>query len=265
MADRFCGGASVGPAIQRTYLRFRRAMVRPRCMDHVFRTTSAVARHGELLGRHCQRVQECLLHAGRPLAFNLRWIDKWTTLQYNGLHFADDWGDQRSLMIRPDSWRRIFKPRYAEMFRRVREAGMHVWFHSDGRINEFLDDLIEIGVDVINCQVAVVGHDWIAANARGSIAFRTDIDRHAFCLLDRRHKSRKKYIRPLRRAERPMAASSPVARSGRTCRSRTSAPCMKHFASTAIARAVSHPAGVLCDRHTLNTVFGNRPDRCLAR
>ena len=38
-------------------------------------------------------------------------------------------------------------------------------------------DLIEIGVDVINSQVAVVGHDWVAKNVRGKVAFRTDIDR----------------------------------------------------------------------------------------
>jgi uroporphyrinogen-III decarboxylase len=111
------------------------------------------------------------------LAFNLRWIDRWVKLEYDGLHFADDWGAQRSLMMKPDKWRRIFKPRYAEMFKRVRDAGMDVWYHSDGHINDILGDLIEIGADVVNCQVPVVGHDWIANNVRGKLAFRTDIDR----------------------------------------------------------------------------------------
>ena len=41
---------------------------------------------------------------------------------------------------------------------------MDVWFHSDGHINDIFGDLIEIGVDVINCQVKVVGLDWVAAN-----------------------------------------------------------------------------------------------------
>ena len=54
---------------------------------------------------------------------------------------------------------------------------MDVWFHSDGYVNDIVGDLIEIGVDVINVQTAVVGHDWIARNARGRVAFRTDIDR----------------------------------------------------------------------------------------
>jgi uroporphyrinogen-III decarboxylase len=111
------------------------------------------------------------------LDFNLRWIDRWTDLQYDGLHFADDWGGQWQLMVRPSTWRTLFRPRYAEMFRRVHEAGMDVWFHSDGAIRDIVGDLIEIGVDVINCQTSVIGLDWVAANARGNVAFRTDIDR----------------------------------------------------------------------------------------
>jgi len=111
------------------------------------------------------------------LTFNLRWIDRWTKLKYDGLHFGDDWGGQRSLLIRPEAWRRIFKPRYAAMFERVRAAGPDVWFHTDGYANEIIGDLIEIGVDVINIQAAVVGYDWISRNARGRVAFRTDIDR----------------------------------------------------------------------------------------
>jgi uroporphyrinogen decarboxylase len=111
------------------------------------------------------------------LEFNLRWIDKWIALEYDGLHFADDWGEQARLFIRPAAWRRIFKPRYAAMFKRVREAGMDVWYHSDGHINDIFEDLIEIGVQVINSQVSVVGLDWIARNVRGKVAFRTDLDR----------------------------------------------------------------------------------------
>jgi hypothetical protein len=111
------------------------------------------------------------------LNFNLRWIDKWTALEYDGLHFADDWAGQTGLMIRPQTWRRIFKPRYAEMFRRVRDRGMDVWYHTDGDIKEIFGDLIEIGAQVINSQVAVVGLDWVAANVRGKVAIRTDIDR----------------------------------------------------------------------------------------
>ena len=111
------------------------------------------------------------------LAFNLRWIDRWLKFEYDGLHFGDDWGMQNRLLIRPGTWRRLFKPRYAEMFSRVKAAGKDVWFHSDGFINDIFGDLIEIGADVINFQVAVVGHEWSAKNVRGRVTVRTDIDR----------------------------------------------------------------------------------------
>jgi uroporphyrinogen decarboxylase len=113
------------------------------------------------------------------LAFNLSWIDQWTALGYDGLHFGDDWGGQTSLLVKPALWRKLFKPRYAEMFRRVKAAGMDVWFHSDGFINDIAGDLIEIGVDVLNFQVAVTGHRWAMGNIRGRVAVRTDIDRQS--------------------------------------------------------------------------------------
>jgi uroporphyrinogen decarboxylase len=111
------------------------------------------------------------------LAFNVSWIDRWLAFAYDGLQFADDWGSQTGLLIRPEAWRRLFKPVYAEMFRRVKGAGKDVWFHSDGFINDIAGDLVEIGVDVLNFQVAVTGHDWAARNIRGRVAVRTDIDR----------------------------------------------------------------------------------------
>jgi hypothetical protein len=111
------------------------------------------------------------------LEFNLNWIDQWASQAYEGVQLADDWGGQRGLIIKPDTWRKLFKHRYAEMFKKVHDANMHVWFHSDGRINEIIPDLIEIGVDVINCQVSIMGHDWVRDNMKGRVAIRTDIDR----------------------------------------------------------------------------------------
>jgi len=121
--------------------------------------------------------EDLLSFMDEMLSFNLAWISKWTNLDYAGLHFADDWGGQSRLLIKPDTWRKLFKARYAEMFKKVHEAGMHVWFHSDGHINDIISDLIEIGVDVINCQISVMGHDWVYQNMRGKVAIRTDIDR----------------------------------------------------------------------------------------
>jgi uroporphyrinogen decarboxylase len=110
------------------------------------------------------------------LKFNLEWIDRWLELDYQGLHFADDWGTQVNTMMSPSKWRSFFKPAYAAMFSKVKSAGLDVWFHSDGHILALIPDLIELGVDVLNCQSSVMDIDELKTYA-GKICFRTDIDR----------------------------------------------------------------------------------------
>ena len=112
----------------------------------------------------------------RLLEFHLAWIDRWLALDYGGLHFADDWGAQSTLLIPPSRWRSFFKPVYEAMFSKVKSAGVDVWFHSDGMISDIIPDLIELGVDVLNCQVSVMNRDDMKSFA-GEICFRTDIDR----------------------------------------------------------------------------------------
>jgi uroporphyrinogen-III decarboxylase len=68
----------------------------------------------------------------------------------DGFHFGDDWGTQDNLMISPDQWRRVFKPRYKDQFDHAHSLGLHVWFHCCGNILSILPDFHEIGVDVMN-------------------------------------------------------------------------------------------------------------------
>ena len=110
------------------------------------------------------------------LRFNLAWLDRWLAEDYQGVQFADDWGAQANMLVSPSMWRSFFKPVYAEMMGKVKKAGRHVWFHSDGYILPIIPDLIELGVDVLNCQSAVMGLDNLKQFA-GELCFRTDIDR----------------------------------------------------------------------------------------
>ncbi len=74
--------------------------------------------------------------------------------QYNIdiLFLADDFGTQRALMMRPRLWRQWFKPRLAAVIAAARSVrpDILVRFHSDGKIDDIISDLIEIGVDVLN-------------------------------------------------------------------------------------------------------------------
>ena len=91
--------------------------------------------------------------------------------------FADDWGSQHSLLISPDSWRKLFKPVYKKFFDRTKAAGKFIFLHSDGYILDLYEDFIELGVDAINSQVWCMGIDKVAEKCRGRITLWGEIDR----------------------------------------------------------------------------------------
>jgi uroporphyrinogen decarboxylase len=95
----------------------------------------------------------------------------------DGIGFGDDLGAPDRLLVHPDTWRRFFKPRYARLFAPVLEAGKDVWFHSDGWILEIIEDLIEIGVKLLNPQHEIMDTWRVGEIVRGRICVCTDLDR----------------------------------------------------------------------------------------
>lgn len=71
-------------------------------------------------------------------------------LGVDGGYFGDDYGTQQSLLIDPQLWRMLIKPRLARLFEPFVHAGLPVILHSDGQIGELLPDLIEIGLTALN-------------------------------------------------------------------------------------------------------------------
>jgi uroporphyrinogen decarboxylase len=65
---------------------------------------------------------------------------------------SDDIASQNCMMISPDLWRELFKPRFAAIIAAAREVkpGMPVFYHSCGNVTAVIDDLIEIGVTILN-------------------------------------------------------------------------------------------------------------------
>ena len=95
---------------------------------------------------------------------------------FHGIHFADDWGTQTGLMISPELWRRLFKPRYARQFAFAHELGLHTWYHCCGNFNLIMDDFHEIGADVINIsQPNVVDVAEVGRRLRGRQCFMLPI------------------------------------------------------------------------------------------
>jgi uroporphyrinogen decarboxylase len=68
------------------------------------------------------------------------------------IELGDDIGMQSTPMMNPDLWRKWLKPRLAAVIRAGREVkpDLLVFYHSCGFVLPFLEDLIEVGVDILN-------------------------------------------------------------------------------------------------------------------
>jgi len=75
--------------------------------------------------------------------------------------YSEDLGGQDSLLISPEMYRRLFKPRQRKIMDLLHSlTDAKVLMHSDGAIREIIPDLIECGVDALNpVQVSARGMD----------------------------------------------------------------------------------------------------------
>lgn len=108
---------------------------------------------------------------------NLEVIKRYEKEHVDGYMFCDDWGLQNQLMISPNKWRELWKPRYAKIYEACHKAGMLTFLHSCGYIVDILDDLIEIGLDAIHMdQQENMGLELLGKRFGGRITFYSCVD-----------------------------------------------------------------------------------------
>ncbi len=68
------------------------------------------------------------------------------------IHCGDDIGMQDRLMMSPKMWREWLKPRWRHVIKSAKDENpdLLAWYHSDGDVREVIEDLIEIGFDILN-------------------------------------------------------------------------------------------------------------------
>ncbi len=76
---------------------------------------------------------------------------------------ADDLGAQNGPLLSPKLYRELIKPRQAQLFSMIKKKAkrrVYIFFHTCGAVREFIPDLIESGVDILNpVQVSAAGMD----------------------------------------------------------------------------------------------------------
>lgn len=92
------------------------------------------------------------------------------------IRLGDDVGMQNGLLISRDMWRQHLKPRLKRVIDAIREASgdRKVWvqYHSDGDVTPLIEDLIGIGVDILNpVQPECMDLEKIAGEFQDRLAF----------------------------------------------------------------------------------------------
>ncbi len=90
-----------------------------------------------------------------------------------------DIGTQRGMMLSPDVWRRRIKPFTGRLISTFKQMGMKTFYHSCGSVVPVIDDLIEVGLDLLDpIQVRAEGMtpDNLYARFGDRLSFHGGID-----------------------------------------------------------------------------------------
>jgi len=90
------------------------------------------------------------------------------------IYIGDDAGMQTGMLIDPDQWRKLLKPRYDYLFREWKKINGNIYFafHSDGYVEPIVGDLVEIGLDILNpVQPNTMDDNWLKKQFGDKLTF----------------------------------------------------------------------------------------------
>ena len=68
----------------------------------------------------------------------------------DAVFLSDDYGTQKDLVMSPQDWRRLIRPRLNRIFEEAKSLGLKTILHSCGNVRKIIPDLIGIGLDVLH-------------------------------------------------------------------------------------------------------------------
>lgn len=75
------------------------------------------------------------------------------------IEISDDWGSTTSLLLSPDDFRTFFLPYLKRLVAGIKELGVPVIMHNDGRLWEILDDIVATGINALHPIERAAGMD----------------------------------------------------------------------------------------------------------
>lgn len=114
-----------------------------------------------------------------PFHYHLEAAKRLVAMGVDGIWLGDDVGTQRGMLLSPQMWRRYLKPRMEKICTELKDhnPAIKIAYHSDGNILPIIDDLIEIGIDVLNpVQPAAMDPEYLKIRYGDKLCFWGTID-----------------------------------------------------------------------------------------
>jgi uroporphyrinogen-III decarboxylase len=108
---------------------------------------------------------------------NMKIVEKYCMAGVDIMEVPEDLGASHSMIISKAMFEKYIRPSYEKITGICRRYGTLVAIHSDGYILDILEDLIDIGMDIINPQDLCNGIDDLARILKGKVCIRLDLDR----------------------------------------------------------------------------------------
>jgi uroporphyrinogen decarboxylase len=104
-------------------------------------------------------------------------VRKWKRAGAHAVSFYEEWATQGRMYVPPEWWREHMKPFYARVIDFVHQEGMYAGMGLDGAVLPILDDLKEIGLDILdNRQPLLLGVDNLAKAGGGRLCIKASCD-----------------------------------------------------------------------------------------
>ena len=111
--------------------------------------------------------------------YNWGLVNRYLEVGIDVMNFGEDLGAQDASVMGPKQFNKWIAPAYKRLMGPCRDAGVHVYLHSDGYIMDIMDEVLDCGVTIINPQDLIHGIDNIAAELKGRVCIDLDVDRQS--------------------------------------------------------------------------------------
>ncbi len=91
--------------------------------------------------------------------FNVKAIDRMAGAGVDAMIIGDDYGASAQGLLKPSQFKAIYKPALKKTIDRIKQHGLRVFFHCCGRAYDYLDDLVEVGIDALHPLQRTAGMD----------------------------------------------------------------------------------------------------------